>query len=165
VEVLSEGFLVDPRLEGVCFRGWARPLSEVNATIPLCGPTISGRLSASVAPEVARRIYQRMLPTEPEPSERTLQDLVGEMCNQVLGGLKRALARHGVDFAVGVPMMWSGTGCPARYRSLAGSTLLTVADRDTQDRVRVDLTLDSLVGEYVQATDGVECATGELAFL
>jgi CheY-specific phosphatase CheX len=162
---IAGSFIPDARLTELRFRASQIPLHAINATIPLCGEGISGHLSVSATEETLRRLYRRMLPDKHAPSSRMLEDLVGEMSNQLLGGVKQVLTGGGVDFALGVPMMYTGSSCPVRYRSRSGSLLLEIHAPDTTDRIAVDLALDSMRQDYVRADEGLGPETGELAFL
>jgi CheY-specific phosphatase CheX len=162
---VSRSFLPDAQLHALRFRASQVPLYGINATIPLCGEGISGHLSVSASEETLRRLYGRMLPDKPAPSTRLLEDLVGEMSNQLLGGVKQMLTGGGVDFALGVPMMYTGMSCPVRYRSRSGSLLLEIHSPDTTDEIAIDLALDSMRQDYVRADEGLGPETGELAFL
>lgn len=162
---VSRSFLPNAQLSALRFRASQVPIYGINATIPLCGEGISGHLSVSASEETLRRVYRRMLPQKSAPSSRMLEDLVGEMSNQLLGGVKQMLTGGGVDFALGVPMMYTGSSCPVRYRSRSGSLLLEIHAPDTTDEIAIDLALDSMRQDYVRAEEGLGPETGEVAFL
>jgi CheY-specific phosphatase CheX len=162
---LSRTFIPDARIEERRFRAGQTPVHEVNATIPLCGESISGRLSVSATADTLARIYRRLLPGRPAPDARILEDLVGEVSNQLLGGLKQVLVGGGIDFALGVPMMYTGSDCPVRYRSRTGSLLMYVRSPEPMDEIAIDLALDSMHAGYRAATGDDRLETGEVAFL
>jgi CheY-specific phosphatase CheX len=165
VDAVSSSFIPNAQLREVRFRACQIPVYEINATIPLCGEAISGRLSVSAPATTLRRLYCRMLPNRRAPNERHLEDLVGEMSNQLLGGLKRVLTSGGIDFALGVPMMYTGSSCPVRYRTRSGSLLLRIEGGDSTDEIAIDLALDSVRKGYEESVEDDAPPTGEVAFL
>jgi len=165
VATMARAFVPNAEVHLIRYRACRRPVHEVNATIPLCGEAISGHLSVSASPEMLRRMYDRMVPRKSPPSDRMLEDLVGEISNQLLGGLKRVLATGGIDFALGMPMMYTGSSCPFRYQSRRGSLLLYIRGDDPADQIAVDLTLDSVRKGYEEPSEVDLRQTGELSFL
>ena len=165
---VADSFIPDGVVRAMNFRGGQRPVHGFNATIPMCGPAVSGRLSVSADPFTLAAVYRRMIPSSARPTERNLEDLVGEISNQLTGALKRTMASGGLDFALGVPMMFTGSVCPVRYRSRCGSVLFEIGAEDGTQAIVVDLALDAVrkpfeVAETDEDDDFAE--TGELAFL
>lgn len=161
---ISDSFIPDASVDKIWFRAGHAPMHLVNATIPFCGPAVSGRISVSTSTDTLKSVYARLVPDTPEVVHRVLEDLVGEMANQILGGLKRGMSAGGIDFALGVPMMYTGDKCPVRYRTRNGSTLLRVhGQKNASEEIAVGLSLDSVRKDY-EATDEDEVETGELAF-
>lgn len=165
VATMARAFIPSAEVHMLRYRACQRPVHEINATIPLCGEAISGHLSVSAPADMLRRLYHRMVPRKAPPSDRMLEDLVGEMSNQLLGGLKGVLTMGGIDFALGIPMMYTGLNCPVRYRSRSGSLLLYIRGNDRADEVAVDLALDSVRKGYDESNEADARETGELAFL
>lgn len=163
-KIVQQAFIPDAELKQAWFRAGHVPVFAVNATIPFCGPAVSGRISVSVGTEALKSIYSRLVPSAPRVSIRVLEDLVGEMSNQILGGLKRSTSAGGLDFAIGVPMMYTGSTCPVRFRTRSGSMLLRWGSAENScEELAVGLSLDSVRKDY-KATGEAEAETGELAF-
>jgi len=165
VATMARAFIPNAEIHALRFRACQHPVHEINATIPLCGEAISGHVSVSASPDTLKRLYHRMVPHRPPPSGRMLEDLVGEMSNQLLGGLKGVLTTGGIDFALGIPMMYTGSSCPVRYRCRSGSILQYIRGSDPADEVAVDLALYSVRKGYEESEATGTPETGELAFL
>ncbi|TPV93923.1 MAG: chemotaxis protein CheX [Myxococcales bacterium FL481] len=165
---IRDSFVPDAELRGSWLRAGQQPVHEVNSTIPFCGPHVSGRLSVSGSRSTLTRIYEATVPGAVAPRDRTLEDLVGEISNQVLGGIKRNLGAGGLDLSIGVPLVYSGPACPVRYRTRSGSLLLHVGGERAPDCLSLDVSFDSLRRSYdpsASLDDDDGAATGVLAFL
>jgi hypothetical protein len=165
LQTLDASFLPGCEVVDVRFRGTPVPPSPVNAIIPFCGPSISGRLSVSATMPSLQRIHARLLPAAATATARGVEDLAGEISNQLLGALKRVIGAGELEFAIGVPMMFTSSTCPVRYRARRGSTLIRVRDAAGTSELAVDLALDAIRPGYDLQSVEEPCETGELAFL
>jgi hypothetical protein len=66
-----------------------------------------------------------------------LEDLVGELCNQILGRINAFFATRGVSVSQGTPMFIRAPGSTLRYPGRRPSFAVTLAE--PQDHIRIGL--------------------------
>jgi CheY-specific phosphatase CheX len=89
-------------------------LSDISAVIPFTGG-ISGHLMVGVTREHATAIFEAFLPgVRPIRIDR-MEDLVGELCNQILGRINSFFAEHAVAVQHGTPIFIRAAGKTLRY--------------------------------------------------
>ncbi len=165
MRTVTESFIPDATADPLRLRAGQVPVHAINATLPFCGPSVSGRITLSANPQTIERVYSRLLPSRSRVTTRELEDLLGEMSNQLLGGLKRVMSAGGLDFALGVPMMYTGPVCPVRFRSRRGAVLLNLRGTEhPTDRLAVGLSLNAVRREFERGVSNDDAEAGELAF-
>lgn len=83
-------------------------LAELNALISFSGTSAWGHLVVGASREVARRAYARTLSAKPAPAEGDLSDLLGEVCNRIMGPLLQHIGPEDPTATFGVPLFISG---------------------------------------------------------
>jgi CheY-specific phosphatase CheX len=89
-------------------------LSDLSAIIAFSGEA-SGHLMLSMTSEDARTLYMRFVPgTRAVPVDR-LEDLVGELCNRILGRINAFFAQHAMTIQQTTPIFIRAAGSTMRY--------------------------------------------------
>lgn len=103
---------------------------DVTGLISFIGHSAKGTLSIDFDEGFFRRVGQTMLADENAASDpESLQDFAGEICNQVLGKVKRRLADEGIRLTASLPRVVTRRGKP-------------VFDRLEHEIVRIPLVMD-----------------------
>jgi CheY-specific phosphatase CheX len=89
-------------------------LSDISAVIPFSGG-ISGHLLVGLSTDHARILHQAFLPAAHAVRIDRLEDLVGELCNQILGRINVFFATHDVSVQHGTPIYIRAPGGTLRY--------------------------------------------------
>jgi len=84
---------------------------RVVGSIGLGGETVTGAVYLHMSVPLAVRVTGSMLglPPEEPPGDSDLNDVVGELCNMVAGGLKSTLCDVGAPCAVSTPTIIRGS--------------------------------------------------------
>ncbi len=162
-DIVASAFIPKADIRSIRLKAVRIPAHEVNASIPFCGDVISGRLDVGASSPTLRRIHARLLPTHANPSPLDLEDLLGEMCNQILGSLRRAAARGGIRFSVGVPMMFTAHTCPVRYAGRRGSVAWTTGALGQE--LVVDLSIDKFRTRFRGGRAANDVVPGKVSYL
>jgi CheY-specific phosphatase CheX len=89
-------------------------LSDLSAIIAFSGEA-SGHLMLSMTSEHAQALYLRFVPgARAVPLDR-LEDLVGELCNRILGRINAFFAQHAVSIQQTTPLFIRAAGSTMRY--------------------------------------------------
>jgi CheY-specific phosphatase CheX len=89
-------------------------LSDLSSIIAFSGDA-SGHLMLGATTQHARILYQRFLPgARPAPVDR-LEDLVGELCNRILGRINAFFAQHAQSIQQTTPIFIRAAGSTMRY--------------------------------------------------
>ncbi len=148
-----------------CIRTSRLPGHEFNAVLPMCGPETSGRMSVSASRSTLHKVHRHILPSEPEPTDHNLEDVIAEMTNQAVGMLKRECEDRGVRFDLGVPWTYRGVVCPVQYRTRTASLLMEIGSAQFGEALLVDLVLDVFQGKLTAPVRGDEVEFGEVSYL
>ncbi|RYZ03969.1 MAG: hypothetical protein EOO73_25255 [Myxococcales bacterium] len=106
-------------------------LSDLSAVIPFSGGA-SGHLMVGITSDSARRIYETLLPgTKPLRIDR-MEDLVGELCNQILGRINVFFTERSVSIQHGTPIFIRAAGSTLRYPGRQPSFAVTLAQGETR---------------------------------
>ncbi len=106
-------------------------LSDVSAVIPFSGGA-SGHLTVGLSNESARKIYEMMLPgVRPLRIDR-LEDLVGELCNQILGRINVFFTERSVSIQHGTPIFIRAAGSTMRYPGRQPSFSVSLAREEAR---------------------------------
>jgi CheY-specific phosphatase CheX len=90
-------------------------LSDLSAVIPFTGD-VSGHVLVSMSLEHARALYHSLRSNVQSPRSDRLEDLLGELCNQILGRINAFLAQHAVMAQHSTPIFIRSNGSTMRYR-------------------------------------------------
>jgi CheY-specific phosphatase CheX len=111
-------------------------LSDLSAIIPFSGG-VSGHLMVGMTKAHAEALHRAMMPSVRSVRMEGLEDLVGEVCNQVLGRINAFFATHGVSVQHGTPIFIRAAGSTLRYPGRQPSFAVTLVE--PIDHARVDL--------------------------
>jgi CheY-specific phosphatase CheX len=89
-------------------------LSDLSSIIAFSGEA-SGHLMVSMTSEHARSLYQRFVPGARVASAERLEDLVGEVCNRILGRINSFFAQHAMSIQQTTPIFIRAAGSTMRY--------------------------------------------------
>lgn len=106
-------------------------LSDLSAVIPFTGG-VSGHLMVGLTNEDARAVYQAFLPgVRPIRIDR-MEDLVGELCNQILGRINAFFNERSVSIQHGTPIFIRAAGSTLRYPGRQPSFAVTLVRENTR---------------------------------
>jgi CheY-specific phosphatase CheX/CheY-like chemotaxis protein len=106
-------------------------LSDLSAVIPFSGG-VSGHLMVGLTKEDARVLYQAFLPgVQPIRIDR-MEDLVGELCNQILGRINVFFTERSVSIHHGTPIFIRAAGSTLRYPGRQPSFAVTLKRGETR---------------------------------
>lgn len=130
LEVL--GTLGEFRLDGSAFLVANRSaLADFSAIIAFSGG-ISGHLLTSMTTEHVTLLYRRFLPNARPASIDQLEDLLGELCNRILGRINAFFAEYAVSVQQTTPIFIRAAGSTMRYPGRQPSFALQLTNRETR---------------------------------
>jgi len=106
-------------------------LSDLSAVIPFSGG-VSGHLMVGLTAENARALYQAILPGIRPIRVDRMEDLVGELCNQILGRINSFFTERSVSIQHGTPIFIRAAGSTLRYPGRQPSFAVTLAKGETR---------------------------------
>jgi CheY-specific phosphatase CheX len=110
-------------------------LSDLSAVIPFAGG-VSGHLMVGLTNDDARALYQAFLPgVRPIRIDR-MEDLVGELCNQMLGRINAFFTERSVSVQHGTPIFIRAAGSTLRYPGRQPSFAVTL--KRAENRVALE---------------------------
>ncbi len=106
-------------------------LSDLSAVIPFAGG-VSGHLMVGLTNQDARALYQAFLPgVHPIRIDR-MEDLVGELCNQMLGRINAFFIERSISIQHGTPIFIRAAGSTLRYPGRQPSFAVTLKRGETR---------------------------------
>jgi CheY-specific phosphatase CheX/CheY-like chemotaxis protein len=123
-------------------------LSDLSAVIPFTGG-VSGHLMVGLTTENARQLYQAFLPGVRPIRVDRMEDLVGELCNQILGRINVFFTERSVSIQHGTPIFIRAAGSTLRYPGRQPSFAVTLVRGDM--RVSLEYYLHSFDRAKLQA--------------
>ncbi len=100
-------------------------LSDLSAVIPFAGD-VSGHLMVGLKLDDARALYQAFLPGVRSIRLDRMEDLVGELCNQMLGRINAFFTERLVSIQHGTPIFIRAPGSTLRYPGRQPSFAVTL---------------------------------------
>jgi len=120
-------------------------LSDLSAVIPFSGGA-SGHLMVGLTSADARALFQAFLPgVRPIRIDR-MEDLVGELCNQILGRINSFFTERSVSIQHGTPIFIRAAGSTLRYPGRQPSFAVTLKRGETR------VALEYYLGQFDRAT-------------
>lgn len=104
-------------------------LSDLSAVIPFAGG-VAGHLMVGLTTEDARVLYEAFLPGVRPIRVDRMEDLVGELCNQILGRINSFFTERSVSIQHGTPIFIRAAGSTLRYPGRQPSFAVTLARGD-----------------------------------
>ena len=95
----------------------------VTGLIDLVSKDTNGSLAISFSKPVALEIANKMLATDIEDVDETIEDLVGEMTNMMAGGAKAIYQEQGYNFDLTRPTVIAGENHQVKH-NVEGTTIL-----------------------------------------
>ena len=105
-------------------------LSNLSAVITFSGD-VSGHLMVGLTSEDARALYQAFLPGARPARIDRMEDLVGELCNQILGRINSFFIERSISIRHGTPIFIRANGSTLRYPGRQPSFAVTLVRGDT----------------------------------
>lgn len=124
-------------------------LCDVSAVIPFTGG-VSGHLMLGMTNEHATLLHQTLLPSQHPVRVDRMEDLVGELCNQILGRINAFFAEHAVSILHGTPIFIRAPGGTLRYPGRQPSFALTLVRSHSGARVSIEYYLADFDGDKLQ---------------
>jgi len=106
-------------------------LSDLSAVIPFAGG-VSGHLMVGLTKDDARSLYQAFLPGVLPIRLDRMEDLVGELCNQILGRINAFFTERSVSIQHGTPIFIRAAGSTLRYPGRQPSFAVTLKRGETR---------------------------------
>lgn len=156
------GFELPTRALDPVVRSGTTQLSQLNAFLFFSSERLAGHvvLGASAA-DLAKSARG---PAGKRGSEDELEDLLGEVANQVAGQVKRCLGAHAADYRLGLPYFIRGTAATFRHKAACPS--LSIAFANGPQRLNFELCVQSLDGTSLSlGRPENHLSAGELNFL
>lgn len=100
-------------------------LSDLSAVIPFAGG-VAGHLMVGLTNEDARALYQAFLPGVYPIRIDRMEDLVGELCNQILGRINAFFTERSVSIQHGTPIFIRAAGSTLRFPGRQPSFAVTL---------------------------------------
>jgi CheY-specific phosphatase CheX len=122
-------------------------LSDLSAMIPFSGD-VSGHLMMSIMSQDARELHRRLVPNMSGPTLDRLEDLVGELCNQIMGHIANRFSSHALNINQTTPIFIRSAGATLRYRGRQPSLGLELSDG----------TVQAFIELYLEQFDGTKLA-------
>lgn len=149
LEVL--GAIRDFRLESGAFLQADRAaLSEVSAVIPF-GGQLTGHLMVGMTRLSAQALHHVCVPQVASVRLDQMEDLVGELCNQILGRINAFFARHAVSLRLNTPTFIRAAEVVPRFPSGRPSFSVSLVDADDEARVSLEYYLENFEPEQLHA--------------
>ena len=128
--------------------------SDLAAIISFSGDA-SGHLMVSMNDAHARALYRQFVPSVRSVPIDRLEDLVGELCNRILGRINAFFARHGLSIQQSTPLFIRAAGSTMRYAGRRPSFCVELA------RDEIGISLEYYLADYDNAKLRAE-ATGKV---
>ena len=106
-------------------------LSDLSAVIPFSGG-VAGHLMVGLTAHDARTLYQAFLPGVHPIRVDRMEDLVGELCNQMLGRINAFFTERSVSIQHGTPIFIRAAGSTLRYPGRQPSFAVTLKRGETR---------------------------------
>lgn len=149
LEVLSP--IRDFKVEGGAFLvDNQTALSDMSAVIPF-GGGVSGHLMVGMTRQHAEILYRAFLPGIRSVRIDRMEDLVGELCNQILGRINAFFAQHAVSIQHGTPIFIRAAGSTLRYPGRHPSFAVSLVEPTDHARVTLEYYLAEFDRDKLQA--------------
>lgn len=157
------GFELPTRALDPVIRSGATVLSELNALLFFSSERLAGHvLLGASATDLAKGA--RSASGKGRASEDELEDLLGEVANQVAGQVKRCLGANAAEYRLGLPYFVRGTAATFRHKAACPSLAIIFANGP--QRLNFELSLQSLDGASLSlGRPENHLSAGELNFL
>ncbi|MBV9945624.1 MAG: chemotaxis protein CheX [Myxococcales bacterium] len=138
-------------------------LGEVNALLGFSGEGLAGHLILTASVENALTLHKKYIPGHESPEYDDLEDLLGEIANRVLGGIKRVFESRALHFKVRTPVFIRGP--EASYRSKGAAPTLAIEFSDTDGLLRLEFCADRMASARIAPIEAKFLEAGEITFL
>lgn len=125
-------------------------LSDISAVIPF-GGGVTGHLMVGMTRAHAEILYRAFLPGIRSVRIDRMEDLVGELCNQILGRINAFFAQHAVSIQHGTPIFIRAAGSTLRYPGRHPSFAVSLVEPKEGARVTLEYYLAELDRSKLQA--------------
>jgi CheY-specific phosphatase CheX len=145
--VVLNQFGIDTQASDPSMKSSLTELSEVNAYLPFSGPRVSGHVVLSASMGDLTAAYRAQFPRTKWPGQDDLEDLLGELANQIVGHVKRSIQLEGTECRMGLPHFLRGQGASLRHK--VGAPSLCVEFSNATQKLYLELCIHRLDGTTV----------------
>ena len=92
-------------------------LGDVSGLMGMVAKEAKGSMSITFEEEFALNTMEKMLGERPAAVTEEVSDMVGEICNIVVGGAKRILSENGFEFDMATPAVVTGKQHSIQHKS------------------------------------------------
>jgi len=117
-------------------------LQPITALLPLTGDKVSGRVLVSTNIELLNTLHIRLFPELEDPGIAELEDIAGEISNQIGGLLKQFLHQYNCNVLSGVPVLLQGKRFSIRQMTEFPSIVTELLIDN--EKMYIELSLDRL---------------------
>jgi CheY-specific phosphatase CheX len=164
VRGVLNGFSIDVQASDPGVKSTLTELSEVNAYLPFSGPRVSGHVVVSTSIGDLTSAYRNLFPRNKFPGQDDLEDLLGEIANQVVGHIKRCIQLEGTDCRMGLPHFLRGQAASLRHK--VGAPSLCVEFSNKTQKLYLEICIHRMDGVAVaEASEGDHLRPGAFKLL
>ncbi|HEY5960712.1 MAG TPA: chemotaxis protein CheX [Polyangiaceae bacterium] len=157
-QTLLSNFSLPTRPSEPCLKSSLTQLKEVNAFVSFGGEGVSGHLILRASADDMAAAYRACIRRTRFPGHEDLEDLLGEVANQALGQVKRAIGAE--DSRSGLPYFVRGNGTTLRHK--AGAPSLDFEFTQREAKLQIELCIHRLDGAVIQVGESSQMQSGEL---
>jgi hypothetical protein len=160
-QALLSSFSLPTQPSEPCLKSSLTQLKEVNALVSFGGGGVSGHLILRASADDMAAAYRACIRHTRFPGHEDFEDLLGEVANQALGQVKRAIGAE--DCRSGLPYFVRGSGATLRHKAGAPSLDFEFVQREV--KLQIELCIHRLDGAVIQIGDSSPMQSGELRVL
>jgi CheY-specific phosphatase CheX len=160
-QALLASFSLLTRPSEPCLKSSLTQLKEVNAFVSFGGEGVSGHLILKASADDMAAAYRACIRRTRFPEHEDFEDLLGEIANQAMGQVKRAIGAE--DSRSGLPYFVRGTGATLRHK--AGAPSLDFEFTQREAKLQIELCIHRLDGAVIQIGESSQMQSGELRVL
>jgi CheY-specific phosphatase CheX len=157
-------FALPTQSSEACVKSSLTCLSEVNAFLLFSGTRLAGHIILSTSIGDLSPAYRAQFPRARFPGLDDLEDLLGEIANQIMGQLKRFIHADGSDCRMGLPHFIRGVDAGIRHK--AGAPSLAIEFGNEKQKIQLELCMHRFgSGRIGEAGSEEHMKTGSITFL
>jgi CheY-specific phosphatase CheX len=157
-------FALPTQASEACVKSSHTCLGEVNTFLLFSGVGLAGHIILSTSIGDLSPAYRVQFPRAQFPGLDDLEDLLGEIANQIMGQLKRYIHSDGSDCRMGLPYFIRGVDAGIRHK--AGAPSLAIEFGSDKQKVQLELCMHRFGSGRISKADNEEhMKAGSINFL